>query len=163
MSIGGYVVEIQTNKILAISNVVAFRKEMEEHDIQRELQTFSMYLQAKGVKKVGPTISTTYELKEVDNKNILDIEFLLPINKEIDVVEDYRFIKEFRLTNALYISYTDSLSSIENTYTKMFQYLKDNGLEAVTSFYNVQVNENEVNQGASPIVDIYIGINPNTL
>ncbi|MDQ0230740.1 GyrI-like domain-containing protein [Metabacillus malikii] len=154
---------IKTNQSLTIPNVVAFRKEMAEHAIQQELQSFAMYLKGKDVKKVGPTVSTTYAVRTDNQQTILDMEFLIPINREIDVNHDYRFISEFHLTNALYTSHSNPLSSIDESYQALLHYIKENSLQEISGFYTVQTNEDDVNQGATPIVDIYIAVNPNRL
>lgn len=155
--------EIKRNQEITIPNVVAFRKEMTEDRIQNELQSFAMYLKGKDVKKVGPSISTTYGVKQEIEQTVLDIEFLLPINKEIEVSDEYRFLNEFKLTNALYVRHSDPLQSIETTYKEILAYIKDHQLEEITGFYTIQSNEDDIKFGATPVVDIYIGINPNTL
>jgi hypothetical protein len=41
--------------------------------------------------------------------------------------------------------------------------MKENELQQITSGYNININEKKVAAGETPIIDVYIGVNPSVL
>ena len=90
----------------------------------------------------------------------MDMEILIPIDKEIKVPANYRFNKKFLLTNALMIKHYGNPTYIESTTMLLNKYIKDHNLDPITTAYNVMPQQKSPTQMS---IDIYIGISPNLL
>lgn len=152
--------QIETNKQLEFNYVAAYRFKTIESEIQSKLDVFIHELKETGTNPVFSMISTTHAIESIDNNVVLDMEFLFPIDREIKLSKKYRFIKNWKLINALYVRHTGSQEELLNTYEEINNYIVKNGYLQITSGYNV----NEINSETSlPVIDIYVGLSPNLL
>ncbi|MDL4838913.1 GyrI-like domain-containing protein [Aquibacillus rhizosphaerae] len=154
---------VEIEKSLTFNKLVSLRKKMEQKEIQQEVYKMSQYLDAQGVRKLGPLISATFGIETQQNKQIFDMEFLVAVDRELDLPEDYTFKQEFRLVNAIFKRHTDSPEMLESTYNELNTYIQQNDLLQITAPYNVNVNDVEESSSQGPVIDVYIGISPNRL
>ncbi|WP_042337653.1 DUF5085 family protein [Bacillus andreraoultii] len=154
---------IQKDQSIKYENLVSLRKKLFQEEIQPELIKLAEYMKNKNVQRKGPMISTTYDVEEVDGKQLLDMEFLFPVNQNIDLPEDYRFKPIFHLVHAIYKRHIGAAETLEETYNELHAYMKENQLQQITSGYNININEKEAAAGKTPIIDVYIGVNPSIL
>lgn len=154
---------VETGKSIKVHNLVSIRKKMTQDQVQYEVMKMGQLMKEKGIKKDGPMISATFGVEIVDGRQLLDMEFLVPVDKEVDLPEEYTFKKKFHLVNALYTRHEGDLIALESTYQKLQKYMNENTLQPITSAYNMNVNEEQVTKGEQPIIDLYIGVNPSVL
>lgn len=155
--------EIKTEEHIKFNNLVSFRKWVTEETVQSELFQIGEYMRKHEVKRTGPMISTTHNIEERDYQQVLDMEFLFPIDQKIELPEHCHFKPLFHLINAVFKSHVGTQDTISQTYEELELFMKENKLQQITPIYNININEREVAQGQTPIIDIYIGVNPSVL
>ena len=117
-----------------------------------------------GLRKTSPIVTATFEIKNVNSQQILDMEILLPIDRAIEPSGEYRFKKVFHLVNAVYAQHRGSPALLQDTYNQMIAYIQENKLQQITAAYNVNVSELQSSQSMDKmVIDVYIGVNPSLL
>ncbi len=149
--------EIKTLQEFKIKNVITQRgkftaKEFEKAalDITTE---YKNYLANSG----NTIITTTISIEMQNNEQIMDVEIIVPVTKEIKPKHPYQFKKEIKITNALY-SKVENPSLLMAEIEKVNKYMQENSLIPITSAYLVQTKQDNLTS-----IEIYIGINPNIL
>ncbi|GIP17638.1 hypothetical protein J40TS1_32800 [Paenibacillus montaniterrae] len=154
---------IEQGKTLRYEKVASFRGKLTASEINDALQHFVRKLQESGAQKAGPMISATHSVEIVNGEQMLDIEFLVAIDRVIELNSPYKFKDVFQLVNALYTRYVGDPNKIEDAYNELFTYILRHELQQITSVYNVNVNDDKIQYGESPFFDLYISINPNNI
>jgi effector-binding domain-containing protein len=120
-------------------------------------------LQGRKVNKNGPLMSATHGVEIIDNEHLLDVEFLVAIDRKIDVDNPYRFVDDFHLVNALYTRNVGNREEIQLIYNELLQFMSINNMQQLTSVYSVNVNDEKIQDGEEPIIELYVSINPNVV
>lgn len=154
---------IETGKSIKFENIVSLRKVMTQEEVQPELTKLTNFLESNNVKRTSPMLTTTFNIEMIEGKQFLDMEFLIPIDREIEVPDSYTFKPVFHLVNAIHKQHIGSPNHIQDTYNDLITFIQEHQLHQITSGYNININESEVVLGSTPKIDIYIGINPSTL
>lgn len=156
-------IQIETDKSIRFENVASFRKKMKESEVELEVGRFVDYLKRGGAQKNGPMITATFGIEVTEEGKVLDMEFLVPIDRLLELPMEYSFKPIFHLVHAIYSRYIGDPLEIQNTYVKIVDYIKNNQLQQITAGYNVIINDEQVIYGETSIIDIYIGLNPSLL
>lgn len=157
-------VNIITGKELELYNVLSLRKKMKQETIPQALNYIGQYLEQNGIQKQGPIVTATFGLEQVSNETLVDIEILVPLNKQFQSSETYTFKEKFHLVNAVYARHKGNPALLENTYSEILTFISINQLQQITVGYNVTINELQPTQTLEEsIIDVFIGINPSTL
>jgi len=155
---------IETGKELRLENVLSLRKKMTQPEIQQEMMKIGQYFQEKGIKKNGPVVTATFAVEQVEGQPLLDMEILVPMDKQVDLDGEYRLKKVFHLVNAVYARHEGNPNFLQTTLNEMVKYSKDQGLRQITAAYNVNVRELKPGDSLEEmVVDVYIGVDPSTL
>lgn len=156
---------IKIGKELKFKNLVSIKMKKSPEEIQQELMNFGRIMEEKGIKKNGPMINTTYSIENSDGKQIMDIEYLFPVDKKIEgLPEKYEFKEKFYLKNALYTRHKGNPNLLQETYNRLNIYSQDNKLRHITSGYNVFIDEpKSIDDLEKAIIEVYIGIDENIL
>ncbi|GIP18664.1 hypothetical protein J40TS1_43060 [Paenibacillus montaniterrae] len=152
---------IEEGKNLEYKNVASFREKLNVSEIHNRVIQFMQNLKNRGAVKSGPMISTTHGVDRIEGSEFLDIEFLVPVSHPIELQSPYQFKQKFLLHNALYTRYVGDPLRVENAYNELLDYINKNKLNQISTVYSVNVNDMEIESGASPIIDLYVSINPN--
>lgn len=137
---------------------------MTQNEMNAEMVNISKFLSIAGIKKTGPVITATFGVENTDGQVYIDMEILIPLDKEVVVPEPYVFKKLFHLKNAVYSRHGGNPQYLQNTLSEMMEFIKDKKLSQITSVYSVNVKE--LMQGETidnMITDLYIGVNPSVL
>jgi effector-binding domain-containing protein len=144
-------------------NLLSLRKKMTQQDLQTEIIKIQKYLQIKSLNKIGPLITATFAVDQAITP-VMDMEILIPIDKEFLSEGEYKFKKEFHMINALKIEHHGNPIQLQNTYNELNKYILENNLQPITAAYNVTVRDAmDISEIDNVQIDIYIGINPNIL
>ncbi|MCM1508556.1 MAG: hypothetical protein NC177_15710 [Ruminococcus flavefaciens] len=107
-------------------------------------------------------IATVYGKEIINQSEIVDIEFLIPVNKKFKKSAFFEFKPVFQLINAVKIRHEGSMETLNQTEEILNQYICDNKLHSVTGIYYLFVQSTEF-ENPDNIVDIYKGISENIL
>ncbi|MGI6621875.1 MAG: AraC family transcriptional regulator [Acetivibrionales bacterium] len=147
-----------------MENVLSIRKKMTQQEIQQTLSDMGNVIATLGVNKNGPLVTTTYSMEQTPTGPILDMEILVPLDKEVTVSEPYILKPLFHLKYAVHARHEGNPQLLQNTLNQMMTYIQENKLTQITSVYSVNINE--LKQGDSMddmVTDLYIGVNPSVL
>ncbi|MEG0960970.1 MAG: hypothetical protein RSE60_07775 [Erysipelotrichaceae bacterium] len=100
----------------------------------------------------GEIITVTYGV----NEDQIDMEILIPCDKEINLVEPFSFEKKRIIENCLRIRYFGYIDSIKNEVDEINQYFAQNCLKATSKAHYIAKDTDQLLKGKS-LVDIYIG------
>jgi effector-binding domain-containing protein len=155
---------IEKDKSISLVNLLSLRKKMIQEDVNIELDKIKKFFDDNGIKKQGSLVTATFSIELVNGQPLLDMEFLVPMDKKVNLPNEYKLKERFYLVNAIYTRHTGHPNLLKDTYNGLMDYIQKNNLQQITPAYNVQVNELSNGQGIEQlIIDIYIGINPNIL
>lgn len=150
--------EIELGQTLEINNVLSYRGKVKQYEIENIGREMEHKINERGAKRTGNPITATFGI-EGDK---LDIELILPIDKNIGSIEQYCFKEKIKIVNALKLAYVGNPSGLQIACNEMNQYIFENKLQPITVGYNVTKHIDPMNIENTEI-DVYVGINPNIL
>ena len=117
-----------------------------------------------GTNKAAPATTTTFSVEQGISEPVMDIEILIPLDREIVPPTGYIWKPRILLTNALMIQHIGNPSTLQNTVNELNAYIVEHQLVPITTGYNVTVKEAKTPLELDSMeVDIYVGISPNLL
>lgn len=148
---------------LRFENLISLRKKLPQKDLNSELAKLHQFLIDNGAKKSGPIITATFNIEQAIDP-IMDMEILIPIDKQIEGQDKYKFKKELLLTNAVKATHKGNPSTLQNTYNEINMFIQQNNLQPITSAYSVTIKDvKDISEIDNFEMNIYVGINPNKL
>lgn len=154
---------IEENKSLRFEKVASYRSKLKPHEVNINLQWFIELLQNKEALKSGPMMSATHNVELIDGEQVLDIEFLVAIDRKIELNTPCRYLEIFQIENAVYKRFIGSPPEIQSSYNDIISYITRRNLQQITSVYSVNVNEDQVIQGREPTIDLYVSVSKNII
>lgn len=151
-------VDIREKQELHVVNVFSYRGKIKQAEVEHIGKNIESKIKESGAKRAGNPISATYG---VDGE-YLDIEIIIPIDKEIENTEDYVFKKRIHIVNAVVACYKGNPTGLQDACNNLNQYIINNKLQPITVGYNVTKKVDMLNPENSE-VDVYVGISPNIL
>lgn len=151
-------IKIEEGKELIYENVISYRALMTQEEMQNRMQKIGKLVQENQLSLSGNVTTTTFA---IDPSGKFDMEILVPVDREVELPDEYRFKKEFKLVNAVYTRHVGNPALIQGTYESMNKYIEEKKLTIVTTGYNVTINESSCLKDF--IIDVYIGVSMNCL
>ena len=152
---------ILENEELKLNNLISIRKKITQQGLPAEMQKLGQFINEKGAQKSGPMITATFAMEQNNFGQVLDMEILVPLDKEIEVTGEYTFKRHFLLTNALKATHIGNPALMQNTYNLINSHIIENKLQPITASYNVTVKDvTDPSKIDEVVIDIYVGINP---
>lgn len=156
--------DIQEHITLKMINVLSYRAKMTQLELSKKSQEIEKLLQETGAQKKAPIVTTTYSVMSGVNGSVMDVEILVPLDRQISVPEGFVWKPEFLLTNALKVKHIGNPSNLQNTINTLNSYITEHKLTPISTGYNVTVKEAKTPLDIEQMeVDIYVGISPNIL
>ena len=154
---------IEEHKEFNINNLLSFRASLTQDEMQKEMQNLEKFINDNNITIVGSKINTTYSVTQ-GIVPTMDIEMLIPIDKEFQETEKYKFKPELKLINALKSVHKGNPQGFNDTVIEIQKYIQDNKLMSITSLYIVNVFEVKNQEDMDKFhAELYISINPNIL
>lgn len=155
---------ITENCKLELENVISFRGKVTQQQMSQIMKEMEQIIRDNLAEKNGPSVTATFSVENNGLQPIMDIEVLIPLNKEVQVPADYKFKPLFRLNNAVKIRHRGNPAMLQNSANDLMRYINDHKLMPITAGYNVTVQEPaDQNDVDSLIVDMYVGVSDNIL
>ncbi|OME08965.1 hypothetical protein BSK64_00215 [Paenibacillus odorifer] len=155
--------EIESGKEIKFENVASFRMNMKESEIQKLVVEFINHLNKMGTKKSGPMITAIFGVEAISDEKMLDMEFLIPIDRKVELNAPYTFKRIFHLVNAVHTRYKGKPNDIQTAYDEITYFIQKNQMHQITVAYNVNVNDDKTQSSEVPIIDVYVGVNASCL
>lgn len=154
---------IETCQELHLNNLLSFRKTLTQPEVQKEMNDIDSFIKENGLTIVGPKISTTYSVTQAMVPT-MDIELLIPVNKEFNETDMYKFKRTFKLTNCLKVKHRGNPQGMQQNILLIQQYIKEKSLMPISSLYTVNLNEIKTQDELDKYeADIYLSISPNII
>lgn len=155
---------VSEHQTLEMRNVLSYRAKMTQPELQAKSLEIEKLLQSTGAKKAAPAATTTFSIEQGVGGSVMDIEILLPLDREIAPPAGYVWKPHFLLTNALMIKHIGNPATLQNTINELNAYIMDHQLVPISTGYNVTVKEAKTPLEIDNMeVDIYVGVSPNLL
>jgi effector-binding domain-containing protein len=156
--------EITENCTLKMENVLSFRRKMTQTQIAEQMKKIGEILSNTGAKKNGAVTTATFAIESNNPSPILDIEILVPLDREITVPDGYSLKHQFCLTNAIKLRHMGNPATLQTSVNELSAYMEKKRQTPITVGYNVTIKDAASQQELdSMIVDIYVGVSPNQL
>lgn len=95
---------------------------------------------------------------------VMDVEILLPLDREIAPPEGYVWKPRFLLTNAVVVRHIGSPATMQQSANAINAYIMEHHFTPITAGYNVTVKDAKTPKELDDmVVDIYVGVSPNVL
>jgi effector-binding domain-containing protein len=157
-------IKVNKNCEYKMENVLSIRKKITQQEIQQTLADMGNVIATLGVNKNGPLVTTTFGMEQTPTGPVLDMEILVPLDKEVTVQEPYIQKPLFHLKYAIHARHEGNPQSLQNTLSQMLAYIQENKLTQITSVYSVNIKELKPGDSMDDMVtDLYIGVNPSLL
>lgn len=155
---------VYEGQTLELFNVLSFRAKMTQREIAAKSKEIELVLENNNAHKAGSSVSTTYSVEVGAEGEILDIEILIPLDKEVVPPAGYTFKPYFLLTNALMVRLIGNPSGLQDCIKELQTYIDEHKLTPISNSYNVTVKEVksylEIDKSE---IDIYVSVSPNVL
>ena len=148
---------ILLNQEIEINNLISQSGKFSTDELQKAIQNMIFNFKDYADRSKECMITVTRAVEVVEEKQILDMEVLLPISCRIPVEKPYVFKEKIKIINALYTR-IEQIDMLNKAMNEVNQYIVSNGLQPITSAYVIQTKQED-----RPRAEIYIGLNPNIL
>ena len=152
---------IEEHKEFNVNNLLSFRASLTQDEMQKEMQNLEKFINDNNLTVVGSKINTTYSVTQ-GIVPTMDIEMLIPIDKEFQETEEYKFKFELKLINALKSVHKGNPQGFNDTVMEIQKYTQDKKLMPITSLYTVNIHEVKRPDDMDKFhAELYVSINPN--
>ncbi|SFX96332.1 AraC family transcriptional regulator [Ruminococcus sp. XPD3002] len=155
---------ITENNTYEMTNVISYRGKVTQQQLSVIMNEINTIIQEKGASKTGPNVSATFAVEMEGGQPVMDVEILVPVDREISLPSGYKFKPLFRLCDAVKIRHEGNPAMLQNSVNELMGYVRNNGLTPITPGYNVTIKEPTGPSDADGlIVDMYVGVTRSVL
>jgi hypothetical protein len=148
--------------MLMHSHVLSHVAHIKYNDICTKIAQIQRETEELGLNVNGWIMSTLRtEGSEHDNE-LMEIEFLAPVDRKFESTENFKYKSQFKLINAVKMRYEGDIFGIRKSELALNNYLSEHHLEPITHRYFSYIQAPE-DSPDSVIIDVYVGINMNVL
>lgn len=126
---------------LNFENALYYRGKLKQKDFNIEIKDMMEEIIDKGAKLVNKMMTVSYETTGKDDELFVDVAFILPINKEIDVKEKYKVIKNYSFGRFIRCRYEGTSSEFQQAVIDLNQYVVSRGIKQKTPIHIAYSNE----------------------
>ncbi len=150
---------IEENQSLILNNVLTFRGKLNQQESISISKEIDDILEKNNAKKVGGTVTVTHNISVENGVQIIDLEIMLPLDKEITVSEPFTFMPEFALNDALRIRIEGNPQQMQTAIQTLAEYIESKNLQPNTPLYAVTIKEAKTAFDVEDMItDLYTGI-----
>ena len=154
--------EIKENQDLIMENVLSFRGKVTQQQMQEEMVKIGQVFHNLSVKKDGPITIATYAVEQAGNEQVMDIEILIPLDRDVALPNEYTFKPIIKIVNALCIRHEGHPGKLQDTINILNTYILEHRKQVLTATYNVTVRDAMSQEELEDmVIDVYVGCNPN--
>lgn len=149
-------IDINNNQELAIFKALTFRGIVREIELDGIVNDMERVLQKAGASRVGDIVTATFGVEG----NRIDVELILPIDKNVGNIGGYQYKDNIIIKNALLALYKGEAQGFQAACVEINRYITENKLQPVTVGYNVikGSNNNNIKNKKDVEIEVYIGI-----
>ena len=150
---------IEENQSLVLQNVISFRKKLDQQTSTEVSKEIDEILANNNAKKNGCTVTITHNSIIKNGQQIIDLEMMIPLDKEISAPVGFEFLSEFVLKDAFKVRIEGNPQQMQSAVESLAKYIKNKKLQPNTPLYVVTVKEAKTQFDIdSMVTDIYTGV-----
>ena len=147
------------NQRLWFETVLSYRARLEKRSLIPMLEHLKENVSVLGLEIADSIVFSVYEEISEEEKTIIGVEFIVPVNKQFSSNCHYVFKSNFRLENAVLFKYCGKVSELFDVRKSLCEYIVSKNFTALTNIYYLVKQYND--EGI--LADAYMGINGNSL
>lgn len=151
--------EIFENQTLYMENVLYYRGWVTQQASNERFGKMEALFTEANAKNNGAIITATNAIEMRDGEAVMDIEIFIPLDREIQVSEEYKFIPKFEISNALKIRIEGNPAQWQTAMQTLSEHIKRYKLQPTTPALIATVKSAttplEIDE---MITEIYVGI-----
>lgn len=151
--------EIITNQHLWIDYAISYKSRIELNNLTKLIDFISESMDASGLEITDDLIFCVDEMVSENETNIIGVEFIIPVNRQIPSNCHYFFKPIFRLDNAIFTRYSGKLNGIGNVKKFLHEYAVNNNKTILTGVY-FRIKQLD---GDNAVLEAFMGVSGNTL
>jgi len=150
---------ILENQHLIMKNVLSYRGKVTQTESMLVSKKIDDILKENNATKNGSVVTVTHSIEMQDGQPVFDFEMKIPLDKPITVSDEFEFIPEFALENALKARVIGSPQVLEGMMKELKEYMDDNDLTPLSPAYIATVKEAKTQAEINDmIIDIYVAV-----
>lgn len=151
------IIIIEQGKCLLLENLISIRDDFFEHEVGVAIEKLEKVMSDYYVMKSGPMVTATYGFELVDDKQRLDMEIFIPINRKIKLAKPFFFQDNLEINNSLYIRHVGNPSKLVDSHMNLLAKIKEDNLTQMSPIYNVTINQVQtIDKIDEMIIDLYV-------
>ena len=150
-----------------MKNVLSYRGKVDQKLLMEKRKEIDDVMNRFGARPIHPAITSTFGIEKTENGPIMDLEILVPLDKDISheiamaKLPGYRFKPLFLLANAVRIRHEGSTETMENSIRELYKFIQVRNLKPITTGYSIPMNDPD--DPKDLIIDFMVGVDPNIL
>ena len=138
--------------------MLSTKKNLRLEEFPAVFQTMLESYHTGNLSLVGACIIQIKSGEVVNNRVVYDLELLMPIPNNMPIPSSFSYVPRLMIGNCISLRYNGSYTDLGTQHLKLYQYLQDHNLEAVTGIYHIiEYSEKLENNADSIFADICIG------
>ncbi|SFR80971.1 hypothetical protein [Anaeromicropila populeti] len=120
---------------LFFENVVVYRARLKQEDFQDAIQNVMTQIFNSGAKLEGKMMTVSHDSNWEDGQLVVDIEYILPIDKKIELTGKYKVINGYKFEKFILWKYCGSQDEFQSALCKFNQYLVEEKISPSTPMH----------------------------
>lgn len=155
---------VEEGKQLLLRNVLSFRKNLDQQSLIEISKEIDEIIAKNEARKDGSVVTVTHNVTVENGQQFIDIEMMVPLDKEIVVPKGFVFLPKFLLNDAFKIRIVGSPQQMQDAVRILAEYIQNKNLKPNTPLYVVTVKEAKKQSELENMeTDIYVGIGSNMI
>lgn len=150
---------VEENQNLVLQNVLKFRKKLDQQALIYISKEIDEILAKNNAKKKGNATTVTHNITVENEQQVIDLEMMIPLDKEIVVPNGFEFLPEFLLNDAFKIRIEGTPQQMQDAVKILARYIDERKMKPNTPLYVVTVKEAKTPCDIEGMIaDLYSGV-----
>ncbi len=156
--------KIIEHETLELKNVLSYRGKVTQQELIAKSREIELLLRDWQVEQTMRAVTTTFAVEQTASGPLVDVEILVPLDREISPPAGYTWKPHFLLTNAVVVQHKGDPSGLQNSVNDLNAYIAEHQLVPITTGYNVTMRDAKTPADIDSVeIAVYVGISPNVL
>ena len=150
---------VEEGQQLLLRNILSFRKNLDQQSLVEISREIDEMLAKNEARKDGNVVTITHNVTVENGQQFIDIEMMIPLDKEIVVPSGFVFLPEFLLNDAFKIRIIGSPQQMQDAVQILAEHIQNKNLKPDTPLYVVTVKEAKTQMDIDDMItDLYTGV-----
>lgn len=156
--------KIIEHETLELKNVLSYRGKLTQQELIGKSREIEHLLREYQVEQTMRAVTTTFAVEQTATGPLIDVEILVPLDREISAPAGYTWKPHFLLANAVVVKHKGNPAGLQNSIDDLNAYIAEHQLVPITTGYNVTMRDAKTPADLDSVeIAVYVGISPNIL